>query len=239
MASVSAISGPVNRSRRSAAIASIRPSHVRLAIVTGVDGRSSSPHSPSSRKRPTHLRAQRTLTSAAAAALVSVHPCSTTRWQSTRRALRLSAALACSFIRCPPWDWWRQTPPASKEARMNQPPQELQLIWPDVCQAGSTKGPRLRAFLLVERDGGRACARRAVRLICAGWVPQDRVSSQSPSSRSGRRRRAAAAHSCVTDALARRAGAAAPLDQLVSRPVSRRSRLPSRSRRARARRRRR
>ena len=22
-----------------------------------------------------------------------------------------------------------------------------------------------------------ACARRAVRLICAGWVPQDRVSS--------------------------------------------------------------
>jgi len=28
-------------------------------------------------------------------------------------------ALAWSFIRCPPWDWVALTPPASKEARMN------------------------------------------------------------------------------------------------------------------------
>jgi hypothetical protein len=29
------------------------------------------------------------------------------------------AALPWSFIRCPPWDWVALTPPASKEARMN------------------------------------------------------------------------------------------------------------------------
>jgi hypothetical protein len=76
-----------------------------------------------------------------------------------------------------------KTPIARLNERTN--PLGTYLIWPDVCRAGSTKGPRLRAFLLVERDGGRACARRAVRLIFAGWVPQDRVSSQSPSSRTG------------------------------------------------------
>jgi hypothetical protein len=26
-----------------------------------------------------------------------------------------------------PWNWWRQTPPASKGGRLNQPPQELHL----------------------------------------------------------------------------------------------------------------
>ena len=32
----------------------------------------------------------------------------------------------------------------------------------------------LRVFLLVEGAAGAGVARRAVRLICAGWVPQDR-----------------------------------------------------------------
>ena len=54
------------------------------------------------------------------------------------------------------------------------------LIWPSFCQAGSTKGPRRAGLLLVEGAAGRACARRAVSLICAGWVPQDRVSSSEP-----------------------------------------------------------
>ena len=49
MASVSAISGPVKRSLRSAAIAWTRCSQVRLATVAGVDGRSSNPSSPSAR----------------------------------------------------------------------------------------------------------------------------------------------------------------------------------------------
>jgi len=48
------------------------------------------------------------------------------------------------------------------------------LIWPDVCQVPSTKGPQERAFVLVEGAAGAGVARRAVRLICAGWVPQDR-----------------------------------------------------------------
>ena len=47
--SSSAISAPVNRSRRSAAIASIRRASVRLATTTGADERSSSPAGPSSR----------------------------------------------------------------------------------------------------------------------------------------------------------------------------------------------
>src|SRR4051794_7818417 len=127
MTKISAISGPVKRSRRNAAIAWTRCSSVRLATRDGVEERSTSPSSPSTRYRETHLRAQRTLTSAASAAFVSVHSCSSTRWQSTLRLLKLKAALACSFIRCPPWDWWRQAPPASKGARMNQPAQELQL----------------------------------------------------------------------------------------------------------------
>jgi hypothetical protein len=74
----------------------------------------------------------------------------------------------------------------------------------------------MRAFLMVERDGGPGGCATRVRLIFAGWLPQDRVSPQSPPSRVGCHRPVwSAAHSCVTDALARRAGAAAPLDQRV------------------------
>ena len=47
--SASAISGPVNRNRRNAAIAWIRRSQVRLATVAGAEERSSSPSSPSAR----------------------------------------------------------------------------------------------------------------------------------------------------------------------------------------------
>jgi hypothetical protein len=49
MAGVSAISGPVSRNRRSAAIASTRRSQVRLATVAGAEDRSSSPNSRSAR----------------------------------------------------------------------------------------------------------------------------------------------------------------------------------------------
>ena len=63
ISSVSAISGPVNRNRRSAAIASIRCAGVRCAIRVGALERSNKPCSPSSRYRPSHLRAQRTLRS--------------------------------------------------------------------------------------------------------------------------------------------------------------------------------
>jgi hypothetical protein len=47
--SVSAISAAVIRSRRSAAIASIRRSSVRLATIAGAEERSSSPAGPSDR----------------------------------------------------------------------------------------------------------------------------------------------------------------------------------------------
>jgi hypothetical protein len=52
---------------------------------------------------------------------------------------------------------------ASRERQQprSQPPWAGQLIWPSFCQVGSTKGPRLRAFLLVERGGGPGgCATR-------------------------------------------------------------------------------
>jgi hypothetical protein len=44
--------------------------------------------------------------------------------------------------------------------------------------APSTESPRkLRGFLVAWEAVDRADARRAVRLIFAGWSPQDRVSS--------------------------------------------------------------
>jgi hypothetical protein len=50
--------------------------------------------------------------------------------------------------------------------------------------------PRFAGLFVGLGGGGlRAVARRAVTLICAGWVPQDRVSSQSPPSSVGRDRR--------------------------------------------------
>jgi hypothetical protein len=49
LSSTSAISAPVIRTRRSAAIASTRPSSVRLATVVGAEQRSSRPSSPSAR----------------------------------------------------------------------------------------------------------------------------------------------------------------------------------------------
>jgi hypothetical protein len=56
---------------------------------------------------------------AASAACVSDHPARSTRSTSSSRPFRLSLALACNLIRCPPWDWWLRHQPASKEARMN------------------------------------------------------------------------------------------------------------------------
>ena len=44
-----------------------------------------------------------------------------------------------------------------------------------VLSMPSTKSPAWRGFFVGLGGGGRrAEARRAVRLICAGWVPQDR-----------------------------------------------------------------
>ena len=82
------------------------------------------------------------------------------------------------------------------------------LIWTPVCQVPNHQGPADAGLRLGPGGGGRPGARRAVRLICAGWLPQDRVSSQRPLSRIERRRRAAA-HSGIADALARRAEPAA------------------------------
>jgi len=49
------------------------------------------------------------------------------------------------------------------------------LIRPEFCQVRSIEGPAERGPLVGLGDGGlRVEARRAVTLICAGWVPQDR-----------------------------------------------------------------
>jgi hypothetical protein len=50
---------------------------------------------------------------------------------------------------------------------MNQPTQELQLIWMSFCQVGSVEDPGERVFVLVQEAAGGPGARRAVRLICA------------------------------------------------------------------------
>jgi hypothetical protein len=52
------------------------------------------------------------------------------------------------------------------------------LIWRSSCQAGNVKGWMAAGWVSsVEEAAVLAGARRAVRLIFAGWVPQDRVSS--------------------------------------------------------------
>ena len=71
---------------------------IQISFIPGLPrfgdhDRSTKPASPSLRYRPTHLRAQRTLTPAASAAAVSVHPCTTTRSANNRRPHQLSAAL--------------------------------------------------------------------------------------------------------------------------------------------------
>src|SRR3954451_18505761 len=55
---------------------------------------------------------------AASAAALSDHPATSTRSIHSARALTLRRALPCSFIRCPPWDWWLRHQPASKGHRM-------------------------------------------------------------------------------------------------------------------------
>ena len=91
--SVSAISAAVIRNRRSLAITATRSGEVRLATIVGAEERSTRPASPVARYQPTHFRAQRTLTPDAAAAALTVQPCSTTRLASCPRPFQLSAAL--------------------------------------------------------------------------------------------------------------------------------------------------
>jgi hypothetical protein len=93
ISSVSAISAAVIRSLRSARITATRSAGVRLATRRGAEERSTRPASPVARYLPTHFRAQRTLTPAAAAAALNVQPSSNTRHANKRLPLQLSAAL--------------------------------------------------------------------------------------------------------------------------------------------------
>src|SRR4051794_34793950 len=113
--------------RRSCAISWTRSSGVAVGLECGREERSTRPTAPSTRKRPTHLRAVRSLTSAAAAASVSDHCWSTTLPTSSSRFFRLRAALRWSFIRCPPWGLVASTPPSLQGGPDEQPPQALHL----------------------------------------------------------------------------------------------------------------
>jgi hypothetical protein len=119
MSSSSAISGPVKRRRRSAAIASIRVCGVRLARTRQAELRSNSPHADASRNLATHLEhvLDDVLNSAAAAEIDQ--PWSSTNPTIRRRCVNVSAALACNFIRVLLQRLGLRQPPASKEARMN------------------------------------------------------------------------------------------------------------------------
>src|SRR4051794_6185590 len=98
--STSAISGPVIRNRRSAAMHAIRVSSVLLATALGAEERSTKPSSPSARHRASHFLAVRTLIPAAFAASRISQPSVSRRLMSNRRPFGLSLALACNFIRC-------------------------------------------------------------------------------------------------------------------------------------------
>ena len=90
-----------------------------VGLALGAELRSHSPASPSLRQRASHLAAVRWLTPAASAAAASDQPCRSIRWAISLRLFGQVRALAWSFIRCPPWDWWFRHLPASKGARMN------------------------------------------------------------------------------------------------------------------------
>jgi hypothetical protein len=118
IASTSEISAAVMRSRRSASIISTRRGDKRAGLRRGRQQRSSSSRSPA-RYRATHFEAVPTLQPAASAAHCSVHASSSTRRHNRRRLLGQVRWLAWSFIRCPPLELVASTPPASREARMN------------------------------------------------------------------------------------------------------------------------
>ncbi len=75
-------------------------------------------HSPAG---AAHFQAVRSLTPAAAAARANDDPSCSTRTTNKRRLRGQVLALACSFIRAPPWAGCLAAP-ASKEARMNNAP---------------------------------------------------------------------------------------------------------------------
>jgi hypothetical protein len=94
MFSVSAISGPVKRNRRNAAIASTRSAGVWFGELAGADDRSSKPGSPSARNRRHHFRQVLAETAnCSVASAIDVLP-SATIATMRRRAFRLRAALA-------------------------------------------------------------------------------------------------------------------------------------------------
>src|SRR5205085_2024453 len=105
----------------------IRCSSVRLATRLGAEERSSNPAGPSARARATHFAQVRSLTPAASAASVIDRPCASTIATISRRRIRLRRALACNFIRCPPWDWTASDTSSLKGGPDEQPPQELHL----------------------------------------------------------------------------------------------------------------
>src|SRR5262249_61334197 len=74
---------------------------------------------PRAQNPPSHFAAVRSLQPAASAAAATVHPSCNTRRQIKPRLLGQVRWLACNFIRCPPLELVASTPPASREARMN------------------------------------------------------------------------------------------------------------------------
>ena len=101
--SVSAISGLVKRSSRSDRISSSRSAGVRDGTETGAEERSSSPRSPSRRKRSTHFQAVRPLTPAASAAAANDQPSTNTRSASSRLERGHVLAFLCNVTVRPPW----------------------------------------------------------------------------------------------------------------------------------------
>jgi transposase len=99
--------------------------------------------------------------------------------------LRSNANPSTSLERHP-----RRDAPAAGRFHVGARRRDPQLIWTSLCQVPSTKGPRERAFLLLEEAAVRPeCATRGqADMRGSGW-PQDRVSSQRSRSRIERGRR--------------------------------------------------
>ena len=101
----SAISAPVIRSRRNAAIASTRSSGVRLATAPGRRGAIQQTRLALGPVAADPLARGALADFGGLGRLRQRPPLLDTLDKQLAGLFRLSAALACSFIRCPPWDW--------------------------------------------------------------------------------------------------------------------------------------
>jgi hypothetical protein len=139
----------------------------------------------------------------------AARPCagdSSRRWSARDRATRVATSRPKRDVRSAVGSPVSCSRPAATSA-LGAPTARgaAHLILPLFVKCTATKGPLRRVFCWSSGAAGGACARRAVRLICAGWYRRTGFRLRARRLATGVTDRGSVAHRCVTDALARRA----------------------------------